>query len=86
MTILLENCFFLCKTIALSILVLSKCRHKAIHKVGRQKLVSVQHFSTVRLSVSFKSSNLKFITTTIYDQFIRKRFFSAKLSPSVSWC
>ena len=75
MTSLLENCFFLCKTIALSILVLSKCRHKASHKVSRQNLVSVQHFSRVRLSVSFKSSNLKYITKTNYDQFIRKLFF-----------
>ena len=74
MTSLIEN-FVLCNKIVLSILVLSKCRHEASHKASRQNLVSVHHFSTVRLSVSFKSSNLKYNTKTIYDQFIRKLFF-----------
>ena len=70
MTSLFDN-FVLCKRIALSILVLSKCRHKASH----QNLVRVEHFSTVRFSVSLKCSNLKYNTKTIYDQFIRNMFF-----------
>ena len=47
MTSLFEN-FVLCKTIALSILVLSKCRHKARHKASHQSSIRVQPFSTVR--------------------------------------
>ena len=74
MSSLLEN-FVLCKTIAFSILVLSKCRHKARHKASHQSSIRLQPFSTVRLSVSFKSSKLKYITKTIYDQFIVKLLF-----------
>ena len=77
MTSLLEN-FVLCKTIALSILVLSKCRHKARDKASHQSSIRVQPFSTVRISVSFKNSNLKYITKTIYDQFIVKLLFKCK--------
>ena len=57
MTSFLDN-FVLCKRIALSILVLSKCCHKASHKASDQNSIRFQLFSTVRLSVSFKSSNL----------------------------
>ena len=92
MTSLIEN-FVLCNKIVLSILVLSKCRHEASHKASRQNLVSVQPFSTVRLSVSFKSSNLQYISETIHDQFNRKlcfvqqncsQYFGAKKMPSQS--